>query len=356
MPELITTTHYTYEYYIRHATRRYLVKTAIASSVFFLVILAIVLPLSLNPKRQDRDGSIDLANDSNATVVVVVDVDDETTTNDGGTGTTGSNAPEAPEDPPINFKNVNNKACEDDDTYTFKAWGEKRDCDWISDDIDNRDKFCKETKNGVKVKSKCKVSCNNCKDKNNNDEKPSSGAASSSNDSSSFSCADESGKHFPKNKDKKKRSCLKEKGKKGETKFLKKCQNDVYYRTKCAESCDMCQQCVDDSAFTFKFWSQQRDCAWISQSDNNKQACENKQSVRENCRDSCDNCETNTPTLSPTFLNYDPPQLTCTDESDFVSSSMETCSSIRVGDREESCQEERIRIFCPTTVCYNVTI
>jgi hypothetical protein len=309
---------------------RPLLLTTLIATVFVLVTLAIAIPLSLKYKSQDRDGSIDLQSDYTI-------IDDYTSNFDGDE--------EPHEDPPINFKNVN-KACENDANYTFKAQGGTRDCDWISGDPD-RKKFCKKTKNGVKVKSKCKVSCDKCKDKS---DKASNASASNA------SCADESGKHFPKNKDNKKRSCLKEKGRKGETKFLNLCENDVYYRTKCTESCDICQQCVDDSAFTFKFWSQQRDCAWISQSDKNKQACENKQSVRENCRDSCDNCETNTPTLSPTFLNYDPPQLTCTDESDFVSSSMETCSSIRVGDREESCQEERIRIFCPTTVCYNVTI
>ena len=259
----------------------------------------------------------------------------------------GSTEKDGKKEPIITVKNVDT-ACEDKTTYTFKAQGKNRHCAWISGDPD-RKKFCKKKKNGVSVKNKCKNSCNNCKGNSQNKENSQTASSDSASNSLTGECADDPGKHFGK---KKNRSCSKEKNKKGTSKFLKKCKSDALYSTKCPKSCDMCFKCVDDESFKFKYWSSQRDCAWLNLNVENKKACVNKPRVKEKCKGSCNNCETVVPTFSPTEINYDPPpQQSCTDDSQFVSSNGKSCSYIRRNGRESSCQDEKVRRYCPTTVC-----
>ena len=247
---------------------------------------------------------------------------------------------ESKEDPPLVLKNVDSD-CKDKGAFKFLVNEKERDCAWIGQNPEKRMKHCDKIEDGIKVKKKCKFSCDNCKTKNK-EEKIDPIVSQSATEGA---CADIPGKHFPQNK--KKRNCQKEFIKKGEEKFLKLCTNKQYYKINCPKTCNTCVECQDDSTFRFQFWSQERDCAWLSKSEKNIIACEKKSSVKQNCRKTCDNCETDTPTFSPTTLYNDPPQV-CTDDSTF-SLNGETCASIRA-DRQSSCQDDRVRRFCPTTV------
>ena len=249
--------------------------------------------------------------------------------------------------PPLVLKNVNSD-CKDKGSFKFMVNEKERNCAWIGQNPGKRQKHCDKMKNGVLVKKKCKHSCDNCKNQDSSEEQKIEPAASAA--VSDEACADLPGKHFPQQKEQKKRTCQKELDKKGEEKFLRLCTNKQYYKTNCPKTCNVCVECEDDSTFRFQFWSQERDCAWVSKSEKNSVACEKKASVRDNCRKTCDNCVTDAPTFSPTPLNFDPPQV-CTDDSTF-SLNGDTCSSFRGDDRQNGCQDDTVRRLCPTTVSF----